>query len=65
MCGNDKCNCNISYEVLTRATNVKNFSDAYTLSNDWHLEDREFYNNDDENYQRVSEPPDFLSNHNL
>ena len=65
MCGNDNCNCNICYEVLTRATNVKNFSDAYTLSNDWHLEDREFYNNDDENYQRVSEPPDFLSNHNL
>ena len=65
MCGNDKCNCNICYEVLTRATNVKNFSDAYTLCNDWHLEDRVFYNNNDENYQRVSEPPAFLVNHNL
>jgi hypothetical protein len=62
MCGNDNCNCNISYEVLTRATNVKNFSEAYTLSNDWHLEDRVFYNNND---QLVSEPPVFLSNHNL
>lgn len=64
MCGNENCNCNISYEVLTRATNVKNFIDAYTLSNDWHLEDRVFYN-DDDNYQPVSEPPTFLNNRNL
>jgi len=64
MCGNENCNCNISYEVLTRATNVKNFTDAYTLSNDWHLEDRVFYN-DDDNYQPVSEPPTFLNNRNL
>ena len=68
MCGNNHCSddkCGISYDVKLSATNVKKFSDAYTLQDDWELESRYFYNITDDAYQIIENHPNFLSDKNL
>jgi len=66
MCGDSNSNkCEIDYNVLLNATPVKNFSDAYTLTDDWKLEDKLFYNNDISGYSLIANPPSFLLNRNL